>query len=149
MNFSKLKERILEEYKNAQAYVVLEEATKCPKVKGFKSNANIVKSWSEKYNVNPSVAALFWRRAELLAAKSAGDCKKIPYGLAVEIFKASFKKYLSKCDPDIKYAIDNPEIKGKKLKIHYDEAKKYTLDEIIEMYKQDVKRLEKECRGQV
>ena len=149
MNFTKLKERILEEYRNAQAFIVLEEATSCPKVKGFKSDAPIVKSWSKKYNVDPSIAALFWRRAELLAAKSAGECKRIPYGLAVEIFKASFKKYLSKCDPDIKYAIDNPEIKNKKVKIHYDEAKKVSIKEIVEMYKKDVAQLEKECRGRV
>ena len=146
MNFLKFKERILEEYKQEQKTIVLEEAADCPKVPGFKSDAPLVKSWAKKYNVDLSIAALFWRRAELLAAKSAGECKRIPYGLVVEIFKASFKKYLSKCDPDIKYAIDNPKIKNKKVKIHYNEAKKVTLKEIVEEYKKEVQKLEKECK---
>ena len=127
-----------------QEAILLFEA-KCPIVKGFHSNATVVKSWAKKFNVPESLMALFWRRAELLAAVST-KCKEIPYGIVMEIFKASVKKYLSKCDPDIKYALDNPEIKGKKVKIHYDEAKKYTLKEIIEKYKEQVKTLELTCK---
>ena len=125
---------------------VLLEAASCPRAPRFKSEANIVKAWAKKYDVPESLAALFWRRAELLAAKSTG-CKKIPYGIAVDIFKAEFKKYLSKCDPDIKYALDNPEIKGEKVEIHYHEAKKMALKGIVEEYKQEVKQLERLCKG--
>jgi len=119
---------------------------RCPIVKGFETNSNIVKSWAKKYDVPESTMALFWRRAELLAAKST-KCKNIPYAIATDIFKASVKKYLSKCDQDIKYTLDNPVINGKKVDIHYDEAKKFTLKEIIEQYKEQVKQLEKECKG--
>ncbi len=119
---------------------------RCPVVRGFETNSNVIKSWAKKYNVPESLMALFWRRAELLAAKST-RCKKIPYAIAMDIFKASVKKYLSKCDQDIKYAIDNPEIKGQKVKIHYDEAKKVSLDQIIERFKKEIHDLERECKG--
>jgi hypothetical protein len=126
------------------------EAARCPKVKGFKSNSNIVKSWAKKFDVPESTMALFWRWAELQAARSLArqnksKCDEIPYALAVTIFKAAVKKYLSKCDQDIKYALPNPEIEGEKVRIHYDEAKKVTLKEVIEQMKQDIRRLEKEC----
>jgi len=120
--------------------------SRCPVVRGYETDSNVVKSWAKKYNVPESLMALFWRRAELLAAKTT-KCKKIPYAIAMDIFKASVKKYLSKCDQDIKYVIDNPEIKGQKVKIHYDEARKLSLEEIVERFKNEVRELEKECKG--
>ena len=133
-----------------EAAQILLEAARCLEVKGIKSDSNIVKSWAKKFNIPESTMAMFWRWAELQAARSLArqnksKCDKIPYALAVNILKATVKKYLSKCDQNIKYALPNPEIEGEKVKIHYDEARKVSLKEVIENMKQDIKQLEKEC----
>jgi len=117
-------------YLNRKALVslkILEEATK-------NKNSGIVGAWSRKYNINKKDLEIIWRRAELLAIKSKkGNC--IPWGLVVDIFKSTVRKYF-KNQFSSKIETEDKEAK---------EAKEVTLNDIDKRrYKAEIKNLEKE-----
>ena len=120
-------------YLNRKALVslkILEEATK-NKNSGI---VGIVGAWSRKYNINKKDLEIIWRRAELLAIKSKkGKC--IPWGLVVDIFKSTVRKYFKN---QFSSKIETEDKKAK-------EAKKDTLNDIDKRrYKTEIKNLEKE-----
>jgi len=116
----------------------------------LETNSKIVKGWSEKFNIEPKYLIWFWKRAIcvfLQDGKKGCKLKNSDWPIIVNIFKAEVKKYLSKLDDDIKYIIKNPTIYGRKAKIHYNEAKRISLEKKVEEYKKEIKECCDKCKS--
>jgi len=108
----------------------------------LQSKSKLIKGWVEKFNVPEEYVLILWKRAICIFLKDGKErCKPkdSEWPIIVNIFKAEMKKYLSKVDKDIKYSIKNPTVRGKKVKIHYDEARKISLKKVIQEYKDELK----------
>ena len=116
----------------------------------LKTDSKIVKGWSEKFNVPYDYFLILWKRAIcafLQDGKERCRPEKDEWPIIVNIFKAEVKKYLSKVDKRIKFIIKNPTIRGKKAHIHYEEARKISLKEVIEEYKKELNQCCKKCKS--
>ena len=114
----------------------------------LKTDSNIVKSWSNKFDVPNEYIVIAWKTAIcdfLQNGKKGCHPSNSDYPIVVNIFKAIMKKWLSQLDDRIKYLIKNPTIDGEKAEIHYNEAKGIALKEKIKEYKDKLKECCKNC----
>jgi hypothetical protein len=114
----------------------------------LRTKAHVVYSWAERFDLPFNYLVILWKRA-ICAYLQDGKKKCRPegkeWGVVTNIFKAEIKKYLSKVNSKIKYVLKNPTVHGKKAHIHYEEAKKISLRQVIEKYKKELQICCKKC----
>lgn len=98
----------------------------------LKSKAVIVKSWAEKYNLNPNHVLIFWKRAICSAIEDGkkGVCEPKDWGVVMDIFKMEIRKHYGIKD------ITLPVIKGQKVHLQPNEE---TIRQTILRYEKELK----------
>jgi len=116
----------------------------------LETDSKLVKGWSKEFNIPEKYILIVWKSAICdFMENGKNGCKPNPddWPIIVNIFKAKVKKWLSKIEKDIKYIIKNPIVNGKKVHIHYDEAKKISLKRKIKEYEEQLKDCCNKCKS--